>query len=86
MIGCHEYRKLNRREFLTVGAAGALTLPHLLQAAERANTSAEMNAIFIWLAGGPAHLDMFDLKPEAPEEVRGEFKAIDTSLPGCRIS
>jgi hypothetical protein len=44
------------------------------------------NCILIWLAGGPSHLDTFDPKPDAPKDVRGEFKAIDTSVPGLRIS
>jgi hypothetical protein len=90
MSGCDEFRRLNRRDFLQVGIAGALGLPQMLQAAEAARSSgkstAEMNAIFLWLGGGPAHLDLFDPKPEATAEVRGEFGVIDTSLPGCRIS
>src|SRR5215831_2479362 len=91
MFGCDEYRRLSRRQFLTVGAAGVLTLSQALQAAERARVSgrsspSEMNAIFLWLSGGPAHLDLFDPKPEAVAEVRGEFRTIATSLPGCRIS
>jgi hypothetical protein len=88
MSACREYRRLSRRQFLGVGVAGALTLPQVLRAESSllSDQSREMNAIFLWLGGGPAHLDMFDLKPEAPDEVRGEFKPIDTSLPGCRIS
>jgi hypothetical protein len=86
MSGCAEYRRLSRREFLTVGVAGALTLPHALQAAARSQSSPEMNAIFVWLGGGPAHLDLFDPKPDAVPEVRGEFKPIRTSLPGCLLS
>ncbi|MBL8797341.1 MAG: DUF1501 domain-containing protein [Planctomycetia bacterium] len=91
MSACREYRRLNRREFLTVGAAGALTLPGMLRAASgnaRSDKSkpAEMNAILLWLGGAPAHLDMFDLKPDAPAEVRGEFNPIASSLPGCQVS
>jgi hypothetical protein len=86
MSGCPEYRRLNRREFLTVGVAGALTLPHALRAAAHSKASPEMNAIFVWLGGGPAHLDLFDPKPDAVPEVRGEFKPIRTSLPGCLLS
>ncbi len=44
------------------------------------------NCILIWLAGGPSHLDTFDPKPDAAVGVRGEFKAIETSVPGVRIS
>jgi hypothetical protein len=91
MFGCHEYRRLSRRQFLSVGVAGAVNLPSVLRAADevrqsRKRPSVEMNAIFLWLGGGPAHLDMFDPKPDAPAEVRGEFGVCDTSVPGCRIS
>src|SRR5436309_4760288 len=86
MFECNEYRRLSRRHFLTVGAAGALTLPQALQAAASRRATPEMNAIFLWLGGGPAHLDLFDPKPEAVAEVRGEFGTIATSLPGCRVS
>jgi hypothetical protein len=44
------------------------------------------NCILIWLAGGPSHLDTFDPKPDASADVRGEFKAIETAIPGVRIS
>jgi hypothetical protein len=86
MFACPEYRQLNRRSFLRVGVAGALTLPHALRAASTSLAAPEMNAIFLWLAGGPAHLDTFDPKPDATPEVRGEFSTIPTSLPGCRLS
>lgn len=90
MTSCREYRRLDRRAFLRIGAAGALALPQALAAAERARSAGksmpEMNAIFLWLGGGPAHLDTFDPKPEATPEVRGEFGTIATSLAGCRIS
>ncbi len=86
MFGCTEYRCLNRRNFLSVGVAGALTLPHALCAAATNRAAPEMNAIFLWLGGGPAHLDTFDPKPDATPEVRGEFGTIPTSLPGCRLS
>ena len=44
------------------------------------------SCILVWLAGGPSHLDTFDPKPDAPADIRGEFKAIDTRAPGLRIS
>jgi len=81
---------MNRRDFVRVGALGALTLPSLLGAeahAAAAGTSAkDMNVILIWLDGGPSHIDMFDPKPEAPAEIRGEFGAIETNVKGIRIS
>jgi hypothetical protein len=77
---------------LQVGAAGALglSLPRLLQA-EAQRTAANMAAradacILLFLNGGPSHLDMWDMKPEAPREVRGEFKPIPTSVPGVQFS
>src|SRR5436190_7366422 len=66
-----------------------LSLPRLLRAQEHArglgqNASADA-CILIFLNGGPSHLDMFDLKPAAPVEIRGEFKPIATSVPGLQI-
>ena len=55
----------------------------------RGRTAAEpkaRNCILIWLAGGPSHIDTFDPKPDAPADVRGEFKPIDTAVPGVQIS
>jgi uncharacterized protein (DUF1501 family) len=82
----------HRRDFLQLGAAGllGLTLPELLRlealAADRTSKRRADSVILIWLAGGPAHLDMWDLKPEAPAEIRGEFKPIATSVAGLQIS
>ncbi len=79
---------LNRRSMLKVGALalGGLTLPNLLKA-RAANGSAtnRKSIILVWLAGGPSHIDMYDLKPNAPAEVRGEFKPISTNVPGVQI-
>src|SRR6516162_6115808 len=79
---------ISRRRFLKVGALaiGGLTLPHLLRArAEQPSLANRKSVILIWLAGGPSHIDMYDLKPDAPAEVKGEFKPIDTNVPGIRI-
>src|SRR5262245_52050429 len=79
---------ISRRMFLHVGglAIGGLTLPHLLRArAAHPSGSNRKSVILIWQAGGPSHIDMYDLKPDAPAEVRGEFKPIDTNVPGIRI-
>src|SRR5271166_4267059 len=79
---------ISRRRFLKVGALGiaGLTLPHLLRArAEQPSRGNHKSVILIWLAGGPSHIDMYDLKPDAPAEVCGEFKPIDTNVPGIRI-
>ncbi|WP_029631034.1 DUF1501 domain-containing protein [Zavarzinella formosa] len=84
---------VSRRAFLSVGslAVGGLTLPGLLrmQAAKAKESSLsrpKKSVILIWQAGGPAHQDMYDLKMDAPAEVRGEFKPIDTNVSGIRIS
>src|SRR4051794_37418532 len=76
-----------RRHFLRVGAFGALSLADLLRlrAAASGNPARGKSAIMIYLPGGPSHLDMYDLKPDAPKEFRGEFKPIATNVPGLRI-
>src|SRR5580698_1788233 len=81
----------DRRAFLKIGslALGGLTLPGLLAARARGAQSSgsyRKSVILIWQAGGPSHIDMYDLKPNAPAEVRGEFKPIPTVVPGIQIS
>jgi hypothetical protein len=81
----------NRRGFLKIGALGlgGLTLPGLLATRARAGQPFSTNSksvILIYLAGGPSHIDMYDLKPNAPAEVRGEFRPIATNVPGVQIS
>lgn len=67
-------------------AAGGLSLAQLLSLETRAKTGHSHKAIInIYLPGGPSHLDMFDLKPEAPSECRGDFKPIRTNVPGIEI-
>jgi hypothetical protein len=76
---------VSRRSFLQIGAFGAgLSLAGMLKA-RAAGSSAGKSAIMIHLPGGPSHLDMYDLKPDAPAEFRGEFKPIATNVPGVRI-
>lgn len=80
---------VSRRSFLQIGglAMGGLSLPQILRAQLAAGESSQHKAvIMIFLAGGPPHQDMLDLKPDAPAEVRGEFDPIDTSVPGIQIS
>jgi len=79
---------ISRRNFLQIGAFGAgLTLADLLRArAQGASTvPSHKAAIMIYLPGGPSHMDMYDLKPAAPKEFRGEFKPIATNVPGIQI-
>jgi hypothetical protein len=81
-----------RRDFVKVGAlaAGGWTLVDQLRAealAEEAGSKPRRKAVIqIYQAGGPSHIDMYDLKPTAPAEYRGEFKEIDTNVAGIRIS
>src|SRR3954468_18680956 len=77
-----------RREVLRAGALGAcgLTLPQLLAAEKSGGEAAKADAcIVIYLNGGPSHHDMWDMKPEAPAEIRGEFSPIASSLPGVPL-
>ncbi|MBL8866071.1 MAG: DUF1501 domain-containing protein [Gemmataceae bacterium] len=83
---------VSRRNFLQIGAFGAgLTLAdaYRAQAATKSDgtrSKSMKSAIFIYLPGGPSHLDMYDLKPDAPKEIRGEFNPIKTNVPGVQIS
>ncbi len=83
--------RISRRELLQVGAIGAfgLTLPGLLETEARAERSGPApsadSCILIFLNGGPSHLDMWDMKPAAPVEIRGEFRPIATSVPGVQL-
>ena len=79
---------VSRRNFLRIGALGmgGLTLPQLLKAEAASGLSSGRKAvIMIYLPGGPPHQDTFDLKLDAPSEIRGEFKAIPTNVPGTQI-
>jgi hypothetical protein len=82
---------MSRRSFLQLGVAGmaSATLGDVLRArAESPNPSGRKNTavILLWLDGGPSHLDLYDLKPEAPAEYRGFWKPIRTNVPGIEIS
>lgn len=77
-----------RRDFLKIGglAMGGLSLPDLLMAEAAQGSSAQHKAvIMVFLPGGPSHQDIFDLKPDAPSEIRGEFKPISTNVAGIQI-
>jgi hypothetical protein len=82
---------ISRRNFLKIGAFGAgLTLADMLRlraqaAANNQPAPANKAAIMIYLPGGPSHMDMYDLKPQAPMEFRGEFRPIATNVPGVQI-
>jgi hypothetical protein len=77
---------VSRRSFLQIGslAVGGLSLPQLLKAEATSGSSAK-SVIMVYLSGGLAHQDTFDLKLDAPKEIRGEFQGIDSSLPGFQV-
>lgn len=75
-----------RRDLLHVGGLTALGLTVSDQIAWASATASAKSCILIWLDGGPSHLESFDLKPNAPQEVRGPFDPISTSVPGIQIS
>lgn len=83
---------VTRRGFLRVGALGLAGLTMADHLRLKANAAAagkpldDTAVILFWLGGGASHLDMYDLKPDAPAEFRGEFKEIATNVPGTRIS
>jgi hypothetical protein len=78
---------VSRRSFLKVGAlgVGGLTLPGLMRAEAASGKKSHKSVIMIYLSGGMAHQDTFDLKPNAPAEVRGEFNPIATNVPGVQV-
>ncbi|MCE9533050.1 MAG: DUF1501 domain-containing protein [Planctomycetes bacterium] len=87
--GCNGF---TRRDVLRLGAVGlsSLSLPAILKAEQAAKASGKetprvKNVIFIWQQGGPPHQDTWDMKPEAPDSMRGEFKPIQTAMPGYTV-
>ena len=84
----HHCDGLTRRHFLTAGAlsAGGLTLADLLRAEELTGIGKSEKAVInVHLDGGPPQMDMIDMKPDAPVEIRGEFKPVATTIPGFQI-
>ena len=78
---------MSRRSFLKVGAlgVGGLTLPQLMRAEAASGKKSHKSVIMVYLSGGMAHQDTFDLKPNGPAELRGEFKPIATNVPGVQF-
>lgn len=89
----HQTTSITRRELLRIGGTGlmGLSLERLLAASDQPATPGSLraradNCIVLMLNGGPSHLDMWDMKPNAPDNIRGEFKPIASSLPGLQVS
>ena len=79
---------INRREFLQVGYSGllGLSLASVLgQRASAGQTRTPKSVIIVFLTGAASHLDMFDMKPDAPEAIRGEFRPINTRTLGLHV-
>src|SRR5437762_12368026 len=79
---------MSRRSWLRIGglALGGLALPEILRAEARSGQrNPAKGIIMVLLPGGPTHLDTFDLKPDAPVEIRGEFRPIATNVPGLHL-
>jgi hypothetical protein len=80
---------VTRRDFIHLGAASlfgmGLNLPTLLQAQERAETTRDVSLIFLFLHGGLSTIDSWDMKPNAPQEFRGEFQPIQTNVNGIQM-
>src|SRR4051812_35707181 len=90
-LPCKGPTGVTRRNMLQIGAVGALklALPDLLAADERlarSGMTARADAcILVFLNGGPSHLDMWDMKPDLPQEMRSEFAPVATSVPGIQV-
>jgi hypothetical protein len=90
--GCPDFQavsRLSRRSLIKVGTAAfaGLNLPALLRASESSGRPAKAkHVIFLHQFGGPSHLDTFDMKPDAPDGIRGEFKPIASGTPGIRLT
>ncbi len=88
-LGGRRSGRFNRRELLKMSSLGALglSLPDTsqVQAATTSHKPTAKRCIYIFLCGGPSQIDMWDLKPEAPDSIRGPFQPIDTSVPGIQI-
>ncbi|MCE9526832.1 MAG: DUF1501 domain-containing protein [Planctomycetales bacterium] len=81
---------ITRREMLRVGglALGGLTLADVLRLRESSGSESQKRSksvIMVWLRGGPSHIDSYDMKPDAPPEIRGEFRPTATNVPGIQI-
>ena len=90
MAGARARRSvLARRDLLKMSAMGALGagVSTALTAAEQQSEiqASARNCIYIFLCGGPSQIDLWDLKPAAPDEIRGPFKPISTNVPGIQI-
>src|SRR5262249_1763550 len=91
-LGCASMRlavSISRRDFVKAGVLGSagLSLADLLRHEAKATTPhRDRSVIILWMRGGPSHIDMWDPKPDAPAEYRGEFGVIPSRVPGIMLS
>src|SRR5436190_22642737 len=91
-VGRQQRSTLSRRSFVNAGVLGAagLSLSQLLRAEDQARALGQAtrknSVIILWMRGGPSHIDMWDPKPDAPVEFRGEFGVIPSRVPGVLLS
>lgn len=88
--GCPSYRQFTRRDFLRIGGASlcGVNLLDIVRARAGAGGRSAPRAkqlICVWMAGGPPHTDMFDMKPDSPVDYRGEFRPIRSNVPGLDV-
>src|SRR5437667_8828463 len=89
--GCADFHRslqIDRRSFLKAGILGSagLSLAELLRAEAQAGAGTSIRSVIIlWMRGGPSHIDMWDPKPNAPAEYRGEFGVLSTRVPGIAL-
>ena len=84
---------MHRRAYLQLGLAGLaggsfldlLAMRQTSAGETKSGSKPKSNCILIWMDGGPTHFETFDPKPEAPAEIRGEFRPIETNVSGIRI-
>ncbi len=93
LTGLNRAEEMSRRHLLQVGGLGlmGLSLPNMLAAREATSSKSSLapkadHCVILFLNGGPSHLDMWDMKPDAADGIRGEFQPIPTSLPGYFVS
>jgi Protein of unknown function (DUF1501) len=94
LVGCEDFRKTlrpDRRSFLRAGVLGAagLSLSQLLRleaAPAKTSSGRQPSVIILWMRGGPSHIDMWDPKPNAPADYRGEFGVMKTKVPGVLLT
>ncbi len=83
-------KRSNRRDFIRMGSIAGLGMADIMRMqhlyASDDSSRSDINCIFLFIVGGMPHQDMWDLKPEAPSEIRGDFHKISTNVPGIQIS